>query len=177
MANHEVKVHEIQYLACGAGKTGGPPNERRIIVITVRPDEGSFRPHNLGIPRHQGERLLEDLKVIFSRSTVCLLLMALAGLTGCSTSVEVEQEKTSSRPEAAAEVLTTERSRTAVAVEMFTDEDGKRVEMPSDGVLVVEGCGHFHEHLHVYLNEGDRNAERTAIEIIREWKDGGCRRD
>ncbi|NLY02764.1 MAG: hypothetical protein GXY83_42465 [Rhodopirellula sp.] len=62
MSNHNVKVHEVEYLACGAGTTG----EHRIIVITVRPDEGSFRPHNLGIDRSQAKRLLEDLQSLLS---------------------------------------------------------------------------------------------------------------
>ena len=35
--------------------------------------------------------------------------------------------------------------------------------------LVVDGCLHVHEHLHIYLAEGDRNAEGTALEVVREW--------
>ena len=109
-----------------------------------------------------------------------MMVLLVLGLAGCSTSVEVERE--SSSPDTLSEVLTTERSRTAAAVDLFRDqgpvlaESGEPVEMPLDGTLVVEGCLHFHEHLHIYLNEGDRMAERTAIEIIREWKDGECGR-
>lgn len=62
MANHNVKVHEVEYLATGAGTTGDPPNEHRIVVITIRPDEGSFRPHNLGIDRSSAKRLLANLQ-------------------------------------------------------------------------------------------------------------------
>ena len=45
-----------------------------------------------------------------SRSAVWLLLLALAGIGGCSADVEVETETTSSRPEAESEMITTERS-------------------------------------------------------------------
>ena len=123
--------------------------------------------------------LLRNLKSFLSRPTVWLLL-ALVGLAGCSADVEVERETTSSRPEVAAEVLTTERSRTAVAVDLFKDqgpvlmEDGRPVEVPRDGVLAVRGCVHIHEHLHVSLNADDRKAERIAVEIVREWNNGDC---
>ena len=66
MSHHEIMVHEVDYLAATKGKAG--PNERPIVIITIRPDEGSFRPHNVGIARSQAERLLEDLKGILSRS-------------------------------------------------------------------------------------------------------------
>lgn len=165
--------------------TNAKIDDEPVVIITIRPDEGSFRPHNLAIARPQAERLLEDLKTILSRSGVWLVLLALVGLAGCSTSVDVERETTSSRPEAAAEseVLTTERSRTAVSVDLLQDrgpllrEDGRPVDLPPDGVLVVEGCVHWHEHLHVYLNEGGRSSERIAVEIVREWTDRDCRRD
>ena len=84
---------------------------------------------------------------------------------------------------AATEMLTTERSRTDVSVAFLRDqgpvltENGVPVDVPFDGVLVVEGCVHFHEHLHVYLYEGDRKAERIALEIVRDWDNGGCGRD
>jgi hypothetical protein len=176
MADHQIQVHEVEFLSVSKATIDG----ERVVVITIRPELPSFRPHNIAISRSSGERLLADLKTILSRATVCLILIALAGLVGCSTSVEVESETASPRPQADAEVLTTERSRTAVAVDLFREqgpvlvESGEPVEMPLDGTLVVEGCLHFHEHLHIYLNEGDRNAERTAIEIVREWKGGDC---
>jgi hypothetical protein len=175
MANHHVNVHEVEFLAATNAKIDG----ERVVIITIRPELPSFRPHNLSIPRSSAERLLEDLKTILSRSAVCLVLLALAGLTGCSADVEVESETISPRPEADAEVLTTERSRTAVAVDLFRDqgpvlmEEGEPVEVPLDGTLIVEdSCIHFHEHLHIHLCEGDRNAERVALEIVREWTGG-----
>jgi hypothetical protein len=66
-----------------------------------------------------------------------------------------------------------------VGVDLFREqgpvmvEDGRPVEMPLEGTLVVEGCIHFHEHLHVYLDEGDRNSKRVAVEIVQKWT-GDC---
>lgn len=165
MADNDITVHEVEYLSVSTGKI----LERPVAILTLRP-EGSFRPHNLAIARSQAERLFEDLKTILSRSTVGLLLVL--GFADCSSSVEVEHE-TRSRPEA--EVLTTERTKVEVAVDLFTDQDGRPIDVPLDGTLVVEGCIHFHEHLHINLCEGDRDAERIAVEIVREWSDGGRR--
>lgn len=102
--------------------------------------------------------------------------MALAGFSGCSTDVEVERETTSSIAEP--ESLTTDKRRTAVSVDLFTaTEDGRTVEMPLDGVLNVHGCVHLSQHLHINLVEGDRDAERISLEIVREWTKGECGRD
>jgi hypothetical protein len=179
MADHQIHVHEVEFLSVSNAKIDG----ERVVVITIRPELPSYRPHNIAISRSSGERLLADLKALLSRSAVCLLLLALAGLVGCSADVEVERETTSPRPEAGAKVLATERSRTAVAVDLFREqgpvlmEDGRSVDVAPDGVLVVEGCVHFHEHLHVYLDEGDRDAERIAVEIVRGWSNGDCGRE
>ena len=56
-------------------------------------------------------------------------------------------------------------------------EDGEPLNVPLGGTLVVEGCVHFHEHVHIYLNEGDRDTEKVALEIVREWANGDCGRD
>ena len=170
---------EVEYLSVSKAKVGKEP----VVIITIRPDLPSYRPHNIGLHRSQAERLLEDLKDLLSRSTVCLLLVALAGLSGCSGKVEVETQTTSSRPEATAGVLKTEKTRTAVSVDLMRDqgpvlmEDGRTVDVPFDGVLNVHGCLHIHEHLHISLNEDDRNAERVALEIVREWSNVDCGRD
>ena len=178
MADHEVQVHEVEFLSISNAKILEEP----VVVITVRPDEGSFKPHNISIPRSQAKRLLEDLKSVLSRPTAFLMLIALVGFAGCSADVEVETQTTSPRPEAATGVLTTERSRTAVSIDLLRErrsvvmEDGRPADVPLGGTMVVEACVHLHEHLHVYLDEGDRRAERVAIEIIREWSNGDCGR-
>jgi hypothetical protein len=179
MADHQVQVHEVELLSVSKTKI----DEEPVVIITIRPELPSFRPHNLSIPRSSGERLLADLKTLLSRATVCIILLVLAGAAGCSADVEVERETISPRAEAATDVLTSKRSRTAVAVDLFADdgsvlrEDGEAVEVPLEGVLVVQGCLHIHETLVICLEEGDRDSERVALEIVREWSSGDCGRD
>jgi hypothetical protein len=172
----EIQVHEIEYLAASNATIGDPPNEHKVVVITVRPDQDSFRPHNLSVPQDQAARLLEDLKVVLSRSAVWSLL--LLAVTGCSA--EVETETTSPRLEATDQSTVT-KERTRVAVDLLTDqgigiENGRATETPLDGVLTVEGCLHFHQTLIIHLGDADRASERRAIEIIREWQDEPCER-
>ena len=64
MAEYDILVHEVDYLATTNAKIGNEP----VVVITIRPDLPSFRPHNLSIPRSSAERLLEDLKGLLNRS-------------------------------------------------------------------------------------------------------------
>jgi hypothetical protein len=172
----EIQVHEIDYLAASNATIGDPPNEQKVVVITVRPDQDSFRPHNLSVPQNQAARLLEDLTAILSRSAVCLVLL-LAGAAGCSA--EVETETISPRSEATDQSAVT-KERTRVAVDLLTDqgvmvmEDGRATETPLEGVLTVDGCLHFHQTLIIHLGDADRASERRAIEIIREWQDEPC---
>lgn len=162
MAKHEVQVHEIEYLAASSATIGAPPNEQKVVVLTVRPDEDSYRPHNLSISRQQAERLLEDLKAIL-RSAVCLLL--LLAVAGCSGEVEIEEETTTTMSEIAVEpsAHTVTKERTRVAIDLLADhgpllpEEGRAVEA-LDGALAIEGCLHIHETLIIHLNENDRAA-------------------
>lgn len=169
----EIQVHEIEYLAASNATIGDPPNEHKVVVITVRPDQDSFRPHNLSVPRDQAARLLEDLKAVLSRSGLWLMTLLLAGAAGCSA--EVETETISPRSEATDQSAVT-KERTRVGVDLLTDqrvmvlEDGRATETPLDGVLTVEGCLHFHQTLIIHLGDADRASERRAIEIIREWQ-------
>lgn len=155
----EIQVHEIEYLAASNATIGDPPNEQKVVVITVRPDEESFRPHNLSVPRDQAARLLEDLKAVLSRSGLWLMTLLLAGAAGCSA--EVETETISPMSEATDQSAVT-KERTRVAVDLLTDqaamvtEDGQAVETSLEGVLTVNGCLHFHQTLIIYLNEDDR---------------------
>jgi hypothetical protein len=181
MAKHEVQVHEVEYLSvANATITDGDPPIQR--PITIRPDENSFRPHNLSVPRDQAARLLEDLKAVLSRSAVCLVLLLAGG--GCSGEVEFEEETTTPMSEIAdappARTAVT-KERTRVAVDLLMDqgttvmEDGQALETLG-GMMINKGCIHFHQTLIIHLDDGDRNSEQTAIEIIREWQGEGCGR-
>ena len=183
MAKNDIKIHRIELLSVSSARItdGSEADGERVVVATVRPELPSYRPHNIAFSLEQGERLFHDLRVVLTKAGVqSLMVLLVLGLAGCSADVEVERE-TRSRPEAADDVLNSEKTRTAVSVDLFTDqgpvlmEDGNPVDVRNDGVLVVEGCLHFHEHLHVYLN--DRNVERVAVEVIREWKGERCGRD
>ncbi len=79
MAESEFTVHEVEYLSVSTART----QNNRIVVITIRPDKGGFRPHNLALVRLAVERLLEELKTLLSRSAVCLVLLGAVGLGGC----------------------------------------------------------------------------------------------
>jgi hypothetical protein len=180
MAERELMVHEIEYLGASNGTKGDPPHEQKVVIVTVRPDAGSFRPHNLGVSRKQAVRLFEDLKTILARSAGCLLVLLV--VAGCSGEVEIEQETTTPMSEVAAEApaRTVTKDRTRVAVDLLADhgpivlENGTPVETLSDGTLVVDGCVHLHQTLIIHLGKGDRHAERAAIEIIREWTGEPC---
>jgi hypothetical protein len=176
MATHEVRTREVEYLSVANATIteGAPPIQR---PIAIRPDENSFRPHNLSVSRPMAERLLEDLRSVLHRSGLCLMVLLLA-VTGCSGEIEIEEETTLAGDPPARTAVTKERTR--VAVDLLTDremvmENGQAIEAP-DGVLTVNGCLHFHQTLIIHLNESDRTSERTAIEIVREWTDEGCER-
>ncbi len=122
-------VQMVEYLAAwpGEAKVGSPPVEEPVVVLTFRPDERSFRPHNVGISWAQAERLWEDLGSILQKSAVFLLL---ALCTGCSARVDVEREnwrKTSSEANG-------RKDRTAVQVEVMQNlqPEGKTIPQPSE---------------------------------------------
>ena len=172
----DVLIHHVELLSVSSATItdGSETDGLRVVVATIRPDLPAYRPYNLAFSFDQAERLFHDLRAVLTRAGVqSLMVLLVLGFGGCSADVEVERE--SSRPEAESEVLTTEKTMTAVSVDLLTDrgpmllEDGRPVDVPFDGVLVVEGCIHLEQHLHVYLNEGDLDSERMAVEVVREW--------
>jgi len=126
MAN-EIKVHEVEYLSASTGKIEGRPG----VVITIRPDEGSFRPHNLGLLRSQAERLLEDLKRLFTTAPLFLLLIS----TGCSTKVDVTTE--SRTPAEMSESV--EKVHTSVGIDVLGDRGEPTQSCPEEPPALPEG--------------------------------------
>ena len=114
----EIQVHEIDYLAASNATIGDPTKDQKVVVITVRPDENSFRHHNVSVPRNQAAKLCEDLKAVLSRAGLWLMMLLLAGAAGCSA--EVETETTTPRSEAVDPPAVT-KERTMVAVDLLTD--------------------------------------------------------
>jgi hypothetical protein len=67
VAENDVMVHLVELLGVSAARiTDGEADGERVVIVTIRPDLPAFRPHNLGILRHQGKRLLEDLQNLLS---------------------------------------------------------------------------------------------------------------
>jgi type IV pilus biogenesis protein CpaD/CtpE len=129
-------------------------------------DDSKFQPIVLPTPQP-----------LLSHSATCLLVLALTGLSGCSSKVEVERETTTARPAEQAQPVVTERSRTAVAVDLTRGQQpvrtvsGDPVECPPDAnFVVVEGC----LHVHIHLGKDDRKAEKLAVELLRELRDRQC---
>jgi len=86
--NPHVMVQPVEYLGLAEGLTG-PPSAEPVTIVTIRPDPGSYRPHNIAIAKAQAERLWQDLSTVLNRFAVLLVYVLLAA-TGCSTRVEVE---------------------------------------------------------------------------------------
>lgn len=62
----EIPVQEVGYLNTTAGTIDGVGE---VVILTLRPDAGSFRPHNVALTAAQGQRLMSDLNRLFEDST------------------------------------------------------------------------------------------------------------
>ena len=122
--------------------------------------------------------IILTIQTLLSRSATSLLLLVVLALSGCSSEIEVERETTTASPATEqAQSVVTERSRTAVAVDLSRGQrpvrtvSGDLVECPPDAnFVVVEGC----LHLHVHLGTDNRKAEKLAVELLRELQGGRC---
>jgi hypothetical protein len=195
----QIYVQRVELLAVAPGRSEAG---EQTVVLTIRPDQGSFRPHNVALSRSQAKRLLRSLRAILSQPPLTLLLsLALASAAGCSAEVEVTSEKIA--PRAALESppsVIEERAKTAVAVSLFDGREEEPVEEPSpveessadkpqpkpeervevtgdrNIVVVVEGDLHQHEHRHLHVHEAPRRTERVEVEIRRYEVDERCER-
>jgi type IV pilus biogenesis protein CpaD/CtpE len=121
--------------------------------------------------------VLLTIQPLLSHSATGLLVLVVLALSGCSSKVEVERETTTSPAAEQTQPVVTERSRTAVAVDLTRGQQpvrtvsGDPVEFPHDAnVVIVEGC----LHVHIHLGKDDRKAEKLAVELLRELRDGRC---
>lgn len=184
----EIMTQRVEFLAAAPGE---PPSGEKTVILTIRPDQNSFRPHNIALSRPQAIRLLRSLRTVLRQSASVLLLgLSLSSVAGCSAEVRVATEKTVPRADAeTAPPATEERMKTDVAVHLLDQRKPSPVEEPSpakpaaaaprpdpkqgveivgDGnaVLVVEGDQHVHEHRHIHIDESPRS-EHVEIEIRR----------
>jgi hypothetical protein len=142
-------IQEVPYLAASRRHRSQDGQER--IVLTIRPDPGSYRPHNVGLTVNEARRLLRDLRRLLA-ATSLLLLLSLA--PGCSGRVEVFQEQESA----------VERTSTVVAVDLSAGDQqplppspGRGVQITGDGnvAVVIEGD--------VYLSEPPKSARKKSL--------------
>lgn len=61
----EVKIHLVEYVNSTAGTT---EQYDTVVIATIRPDEGSWRPHNLAFRAEQADHLRRDLNRLWKRS-------------------------------------------------------------------------------------------------------------
>lgn len=183
----EIMTQRIELLAVSPGES---PSGEKTVVLTIRADRASFRPHNIALSRSQAIRLLKSLRIVLRQSaSVVLLGLFVALVGGCSAEVHVTTEKTAPRIAAAeaAQPATEQRTTTDVAVHLLDEKKPLPVEEPSsvkpaaaalppdpkqgveivgDGnsVVVVEGDLHLHRHVHIH--EAARS-EHVQVEIHR----------
>jgi type IV pilus biogenesis protein CpaD/CtpE len=115
--------------------------------------------------------VLPTIQPLLSHSATGLLVLVVLALSGCSSKVEVERETTTARPAEQTQPVVTERSRTAVALDLTRGQEpvrtasGDPVEFPHDAnFVVVEGC----LHVHLHIGKDDRKAQKLAVELLRE---------
>ena len=129
----DLMVHMVDYLSATTCRIGGddPDEQEEIVCITVRPDSGSFRSHNVGLKNSAAQRLLNDLKRLVSAAPLLLILFT----AGCSARVEVTHE-----PSVPA-------TKAVVAVGVLTEPDVQ----PEEPVEVIVVCDlHLHRHVHFH---------------------------
>ncbi len=145
-------VHMVDYVSTSNSRIGGddPEEQKDIICITIRPDRGSYRPHNLGLPKSQAQRLLSDLQRLLTAPLILLLFTA-----GCSARVEVTQE-----PSASA-------TTTVVAVDVLAD--------PEEPV-VINVTGDLHVHLHQVPHRILPTSQPVRVDGKRPRRDTECAR-
>ena len=116
-------AHFVEVLSVARARTDLDAHEKRpVVILTIRPEPGSWRPHNLGLTIAQAERLRDDLDSLLSTPATFLLVAVLALATGCSAKVEVVNETTLATQAEADSVPPTppaaalEKHRTAVEI-------------------------------------------------------------
>ncbi len=193
----EIMTQRVELLAVAPGRS---PSGEQTVILTIRPDQGSFRPHNIAISQAQAKRLLKSLRAILRQPPLILLLsLVLASAAGCSAEVEVISEKIAPRADAESpSPVVEERARTAVAVSLLDGREPKPVEEPSpveeppaddpqpeseeeieikgDGNVVIVIEGDLHQHRHLHIHEAPQRTERVEVEIRRCEVDERCER-
>jgi len=81
----EIMTQRIELLAVSPAECRGG---EKTVVLTIRPDRGRWRPHNVALSRTQAIRLLKSLRIVLRQSAGLLLLSLILGSAGgCSVKV------------------------------------------------------------------------------------------
>ena len=140
--------------------TAWPPSTEEVVIITVRPQPDSFRPHNIALKKAQAVRLLRDLESLL-RSPAMVLVACLAVSAGCSARVGVERG--SDTDATATETSSTQISRTTVEVD-FQPRSPQPVPQPKPPPVTVRRPGAPADYGHEQHrgHQGRRHAQRNA---------------
>jgi len=65
MAEHRGIAQPVEFLAAGAAVAD---DGRAVVILSIRPDQDSWRPHNLSLTAAQFERLRRDLNALAEES-------------------------------------------------------------------------------------------------------------
>ena len=162
--------------------TGWPPSTEEVVIITVRPQPDSFRPHNIALKKAQAVRLLKDLESLLNVPVV--VLVAFLPLASCGCSARVEVDRANDTDATATEATTAEISRTTVEVD-FQPRSQQPVSQPqpppvpvtvapepqpvivTNNIVVIKG-GDTHNETHIHVHDAPRRYFEETVVIRRE---------
>lgn len=138
----QIYVQRVEFLAAAPGqaKSGEPT-----VILTIRPDWGSFRPHNIALSRPQAARLLKSLqRVLRQMAGILVVVTMLASSAGCSADVDLTSQKslTDQHARITAAVTLLDRHRpSSMPVADPSQPPTKTVEVTGNAnfVIVVDG--------------------------------------
>jgi hypothetical protein len=155
--------------------TAWPPSTEEVVIITVRPQPDSFRPHNLALKKAQAVRLLRDLERLLRPTVVVLVAFLALAAVGCSARVEVE--RTNDTDATATEATTAEFQRTTVELDFQSRSPQSKPSPPppptvttepkpttvTNNIVVIKG-GDTHNETHIRVHDApQRYVEETVI--------------
>ena len=145
-----INCQKVEYLSSSNAKAEDGGEE--IVVITIRPDEGSYRPHNIAMSRTQAERLLNDLKrllIVTPLVIFCFLAVGCSAKVDVSTVNKPEVQKTDTH--VVVDFLST-RAEAPPEKEKPPPAETASLIIYGDDNVVINGDIHIHEHHnHEYL--------------------------
>ncbi|MHB0960048.1 MAG: hypothetical protein ACYC0X_20065 [Pirellulaceae bacterium] len=155
-------VHVVRY--CSPALLHHVESAEKTVAATIKLDEGSWRPGNVGIARSDALRLLHDLRPILAVAPLLFLLVAV----GCSAHVDVNTKRFT--PPTLAD-----KSSTVFAVDAAIDPRSTPAAPPinppaiSDNTFILNirgGDTYYRSETHVHLHDPSppRVEERVTVQ-------------